>query len=169
MKITSISLLLLLFFCPLHAQKHKSTIIKAAKTFASAQLKNNVDKLVELTHPNIVSMAGGVAAYKSLIQESESLEKSQGFKTERITTVDASEVLRAGAEIHSVVTRTVIIKIGEAKFETESYLLAASSDNGKKWSFVDLAAYNYDNILKFFPDFNPNTIIPRAKAPRQIN
>lgn len=148
--------------------KYDKEVTKGAKMLTSALQIEDYATAVEYFHPNVIAMAGGKASLRSILKETAEMKKKDGFDIIQTTTLGSGDYIDAGNEIHTIVGQEQVFKLGNMKFKTDVYLLAISDDNGTNWKYVNLEAYNQDNIKIFFPNFNDNLKLPAPPIAVQL-
>lgn len=86
----------------------------------------------------------------------------QGIQIDSVKLGQPGNFFKAGNEIHCLLPQELIMKYGsDKKIITKGYLLAISSDNGLKWTFLNLSEQlNNQTITKLLPNFNQEMVLP---------
>ena len=95
--------------------------------------------------------------------------KADGVFVDSATVGEPGAIFEAGSELHSTITQTVYMKYTGGRMISESTLLAVSTDAGLNWYFLDIKQLTPEMKTQFFPDFNPELIIPEPKPLITIN
>jgi len=133
-----------------------------AKTYVNAVVFKNFDQMVAYTHPNIIDLGGGhEMTMKTMSDERKSLD-AQAISYLSGDVSDPSDIINSNGELHSIITQEIIMEINGKKFKTFTNLLAASLDNGKTWSFVNLDHYDKESLKTFVPRFDSDMVIPET-------
>lgn len=141
-------------------QDYDKQVIRSAKMMTSALEKQDFDEAIKYIHKNVIAMAGGADSMKSIMKEAAEIKNNDGYEILQTVTIGPGSYIEAGEEIHTIVAQEQIFRLSDNKFKTDVYLLGVSEDNGDTWTFVNLEAYNQENIKIFFPNFNEMLRLP---------
>lgn len=161
-KILLITTLAFLAFS-LQAQDYFGAIKKDVAKFNSAIVSQDYDTYIQYLNPDILEKAGGKEVMIQVEKDKAVANASVGFKTESIVPVKMSEIVNAGAELHTIVTQEEVIRVADSKFKRKAFYLAATRDGGETWTFVDLEPYTVDAIKLYIPDYNSALKFPAAE------
>lgn len=139
---------------------YKEAIITDAQKSVTAQQTLNIDDYMTMMHPNIIEMGGGKDLMKGIISSQIGTYSQMGVSIEGVDFDDPSDVVQAGEELHCTLSGSLKLKMGEDTFENPINLLAATSDEGANWTFVDLSFYNKNSLMLYLPDFNNTLSLP---------
>ena len=134
-----------------------------AREVGKAAVDADHDAMAKLTHPALVDKFGGREAYIKKLDSVASEMKSQGFRLKTFTVGEPSELVRAGGRTYAVVpTEVRLAGPGGAEGRQPSYLVAASSDGGAHWQFVDGSGVGGDRgkLKSLFPEFPDRLQLP---------
>lgn len=145
------------------AQNHSGEIKERANDFITAINDEQYKDAVDMMHPNILKMGGGKESLAIILTEEKTMLKSQGYKILNAEIMEPGAVIKASDELHAIVPVKQLVQINNAKFNSTSYLLAASSDNGKTWTISKLDGHDNDSITFFFPKWNADLKIPQPE------
>jgi len=143
-------------------------LTKDGKTFVDAFVNKNFDKVIEMSHPNIVEMGGGDVFMKQLLTDDRVMMENQRIKYISGAIDEGTEILDAGDELHCIVSQAIVMDIGGTKVKSYSNLLAASLDGGNNWKFVSLDQHDAQSIKVFVPAYNPKLIIPEKRPTENV-
>ncbi len=143
-------------------------LTKDGKVFVDAFVNKNFDKVVEMSHPNIVEMGGGDTFMKQLLNDDRTMMESQKIKFLSGSIDEATDIIKAGDELHCIVSQAIVLDIGGTKVKSYSNLLAASLDGGNNWKFVNLDQHDASSIKVFVPSYNPELIIPERRPTENV-
>lgn len=132
----------------------------SAKTFIQSIVEEDYATMVDLTYDNIIDMAGDKDYYVKLIKSNRESLKSVGMIMESATFTSSSPVVKAGDELHAIVSFNKRTIISDKPYEGTSYLLAITKDKGKTWKFVELETFDSEGIKDFVPNYNDNLPFP---------
>ena len=123
-----------------------------AREYSEATVKNELGKVVDLTHPLAVAALGGrEQAIKRSEAEAKRAEQG-GLKMLSVESVPFPGKIFATKKAHyCVVPVSFRITVGESRFLLRSALIGVSNDSGKTWKFVDVSM-GEKTIRKYIPD-----------------
>ena len=130
----------------------------SAEEYLQSYINQEWDKYIELTHPNIVELAGGNEILKKLGTENIQMYESLGYELGGVKIGDEIETADSKEGIQALVPGAMILKNGDENVETPMKLFAISSDLGATWKFVDLTQYDPKSIKQFVPEFDANLL-----------
>jgi len=134
--------------------EYAKTILEFAEINVQAKKDNEMDKRMALVHPNLIAMGGGAESYKSILEEETKLMKQHKYKILKAEFGEPGDIVKAGPELHCILTQTLFIEFGGEPAEESTNLLAASLDEGETWKFVDLNTHDAASIKIFFPYYS---------------
>lgn len=160
-KIIHIFILLLFISFTVSAQNiYKEAIIADANQSAKAHMNQDVENYMSYMHPNIIEMGGGKDLMRDIISSQIGTFKQMNAQMLSIDFGEPSTIVKAGEELHCTVVGTIKLKLGDDDFDAPINLLAASSDKGENWKFIDLASYNAQSLKLYLPDYNDALVLP---------
>lgn len=110
---------------------------ESAKMCAEATVKGDVEKLISLTHPAIVKLAGGKDAMLKVLKKSLEDMKTQGFKFNESKVEPAKSMIKGESGLYCILPITSKMSIQGKKITINTFLLGVSADDGKTWTFLD--------------------------------
>ena len=153
----------------LNAQSQVENMIRDVKSFNKAFLDNDFEKLITLTIPSIVELAGGVDEMIKISKEQNETMTSAGMKYVSIDPNKPSKIMFGGSDLHAILSQEVITEIGKDRYKKTGYYLASSNDEGLTWTFVDLEPYDSESIKTFVPSFSGELEIPATEYAEKID
>jgi len=133
---------------------YTKVIHEFAEINVQALKENDMAKRLALVHPNIIAMGGGAESYKSILESEQKIFDEQKIKIVRAEFGAPGKVVQAGPELHCIIPQKLFLDFNGAEAEQTTNLLAASLDEGKTWTFVDLNHHDSSSIKVFFPYYN---------------
>ena len=167
-------ILLFFVFVIIHSQAQEPpasgvNLKASAQQMGKLFIEKNYEQYVKFVHPKILKMFGGeekmIEFLKKTIEETE----NQGFIFKDVKIGEHSELIVAGNEIQSIIPQILELKTKDGRLVTTSYLLALSTDKGKKWYFIDTAGKTLEELRTMFPSLSSKLIIPPATQPEFHN
>jgi len=146
----------------------RKSIEKQFADMSDAYLKGNIPAYVDFMYPKIIERAGGRDSTIKLIQLLVHTLNSTGRQIKSINYGNISEILKAGKELHCIVTQTIEMSRPDGTDIIETSVLAVSADKGKTWKFLDVSGANIKTLKDIFPNFNNKLQIPEKKSPTFI-
>jgi len=122
-----------------------------AQVCVDATVKGDIEKVVDLTHPKVITTSGG---RQNLI--SATLKKRNAIEQQGVTYVSGradapSTIYMAESGIYCVVPVVYRVRAGENKLIMKSPLIGVSTDSGKTWKFLDTSP-GESVVRKVFPE-----------------
>ncbi|MGV3706355.1 MAG: hypothetical protein ACO1NU_13350 [Arcticibacter sp.] len=153
---------LLLLVPILSAAQDKNLIIQQATIVANATKTLDSPTIIKYTHASAIKLAGGTDAMLKFLTSTMGSMTEQGVQIDSVKLGQPGNFFKAGNEIHCLLPQELIMKYGsDKKIITKGYLLAISSDNGLKWTFLNLSEQlNNQTITKLLPNFNQEMVLP---------
>jgi hypothetical protein len=118
----------------------KKSAQQLAQMCGEATVKNDVEKLIDLTHPKAVALMGGRDRAIKLTREAMKKMETEGVKMVSLGKVLAPEkIYPAGESLYCAVPVSFHMTIDDSKVLLRSALIGVSGDSGKTWKFVDIS------------------------------
>jgi len=114
------------------------------------------------TYPQIVKAMGGPDKMAEKVSQVVDEMQSHGIAFKSVTIGNIGDIVKSDVHLYSVVQQILQLSNNGAIITNSAYLLAISSDNGKRWYFVDTAPFKHQNIKQLFPDYPPGLVIPES-------
>jgi len=135
-------------------QAMKKTVKGKVEEINNALIKEDYNKVADLTHPSVVKKAGGKEKMIAGMETSLKDMKSKGFSFEAVKVEEPSDPVSSDSEIFVVVPFVLQMKAPGGKLKSKSFVIGVSSDQGKSWVFVngDLDIEKVKLILPTLPE-----------------
>jgi hypothetical protein len=146
----------------------KKTIEQQFTEMSNAYLKGDIPAYVDFMYPKIVERAGGRDSTIKMIGRLVQNLGIQGKKFKSINYGNISDIVKAGKELHCIVTQTIELVRPDGTEIMETSVLAVSDKKGQNWKFLDVSGADIKTIKQIFPDFNETLQIPERKSPTFI-
>jgi hypothetical protein len=142
--------------------------IKAqAQELADSMMRDDFEKVIDLTYPKLVGLLGGrEAAVAAMKQESsEMLSDNMQLVSHKIG--EPRDFVQVEGERYAIVPSTMQIRVPEGMLVGEAFMIAVSVDGGQNWTFVDSGGGNANpKLLKdLFPAAADKLRMPETKPP----
>jgi len=132
----------------------------SATSYVNAFVEQDFEKMFFLTHPNIVSMGGGKKYVLEDITRERTSLASMNFDFQNGAIGTPGEVFEAEGELQVIIPVNYTVMIESEKYNSDSYLLGASSDDGETWRFVNLDQYDRESLKMFIPNLSDKIELP---------
>ena len=168
-------IILLIFVLVIIPSKAQVSAASGVNLKSSAQqmgklfVEKNYEQYVKFVHPKILKMFGGEEKMIEFLKKSIEETENQGFTFKDVKIGEHSELIVAGNELQSIIPQILELKTKDGSLVTTSYLLALSTDKGKKWYFIDTAGKTLEELRSIFPSLSSKLIIPPATQPEFHN
>ena len=146
----------------------KKTIEQQFTEMSNAYLKGDIPAYVDFMYPKIVERAGGRDSTIKMIGRLMQNLGVKGKKFKSINYGNISDIVKAGKELHCIVTQTIELSRPDGTEIMETSVLAVSDKKGQNWKFLDVSGADMKAIKQIFPDFNETLQIPERKSPTFI-
>jgi hypothetical protein len=140
----------------------RQTLKSQAAESSKALLSENFPRLLELTHPAVVKGVGGETRFVKMMTDNAATMKKQGFAIVNIVQAEPGEIVTVGDEAFAIVPFRMKIVTPEGASEAPSYLIAASTDRGRTWKFIDGGGINRnrEKLTRMLPNFPDKLELP---------
>jgi len=161
---------LLLLICTTSvSQGQEQELLKTdLEKFITAYMEADVDTYVGYIIPTVLEKAGGAEQMKVIAKEEMEMYRQGGMQIKSIIPETMSEVYQGDPNMYVVVGQQVVMQVGEADFVKTAYYLAESGDKGNTWKFLNLEAYNRQDLDAYVPGLPPELSIPAQAKPMII-
>jgi hypothetical protein len=137
---------------------------KQAKTMADEFLKEDFTAFVKYVHPQIVKAMGGKKKVIEALKEGMNAMRAQDVTITKYSVGEPSTVLKVGKELQCTLPQYMEMKSPTNRVELETSLIAISSDNGKKWYFIDTSDKDRETLKSFLPNLSDDLVIQEKKS-----
>lgn len=138
---------------------------KTAESF----INSDFESIIDFTYPSIIEKAGGKAVALQKVKEDIDYLRRNNITYDSVSFGDPTTFVKAGDEIHTIIPETIFMRSPRGRLKSDSYVIAISKDNGKKWYFIDTAAIDSSNVKNILPNYNFELKIPAYKNPVLID
>jgi DnaJ domain len=136
---------------------------RLAEENSAALATGNYARVVDLTYPKIVEMAGGrEKAIDAVRRESEDM-RARGDTIPIIEVSEPKEIITAGNRQFAIVPMTTRVKIPEGTVHLKGFLIAISSNSGNSWTFIDGTYLTKERLAQLLPDFPVQLPLPPSE------
>ena len=132
---------------------------KASIAYLTSFIQKDWDTYMNLTYPNIISMAGGKEILQKIAEENISMYRSLGFEMQSVKIGEDIRSVDSPEGIQALIPAAVVMKNGAEQVEIPIKLFAVSGNLGETWKFVDLSQYDAKSIKQFIPGFDNDLLV----------
>ena len=143
-------------------------VMQQAQLMSDANLDHDYAALTDYMYPRLVSALGGRAATIAKMHKEMAAAEDDDYGVIAIQVMSATVPVQAGAELHSVVTCQQYMRGPGVIFRAKTFLVAASSDAGESWTFVNVPKSNPEAIRAIFPAWNAQLKVPTPPDAEQV-
>jgi hypothetical protein len=149
-------------------EKARQALVSDAGQIRAAVLSGDHQRMVDYTHPAVVSGLGGKENFKKRLSEIDAEMAGQGFRVTGVTLGVPGELVASRGSVYGILPMTITMSgpNGAEGFKS-SCLIGVSTDRGASWKFIDGAGVSGDRakLRKVLPDFPERLILPPVQAP----
>jgi hypothetical protein len=138
-----------------------------AEEMGRASLRQDHQRMADLTHPALVRQAGGRSKYIQMLDSTAKEIKSQGFGLAGIHFEAPSALVESAGNVYAVIPYKMdMTGPGGAQGTTPGYFIGVSADGGRSWKFVDGAGADGDrgNVKQMLPGFPDELALPPKQS-----
>lgn len=170
MKSITVFFISIIVFCHASfAQADTANLRRQATICVNATLKHDYKTLLKYTDPNVIKKAGGADKMEQALKATMTAMESRQMTMVADKLGAITGPVKAGKEIHALIQHTMTLKFMDKYMRGVSYMLAVSRDNGKNWTFADVAGLRNPGPQSIFPNYNPALKIPAAAPPQIVD
>jgi len=140
-----------------------------AKEVNDALLRKDYQRVLDLTYPKVIEMAGGrekmLANLTSGLKEME----TEGVVLLSSTAGDPTQFVHDAGTIYAVMPVTLKVKAKDGVFQSEGGLIGISSDGGANWTFIDASGKDQKELKALLPRTLDKLKLPADKPPVKIS
>ena len=155
--------LFLLIFQLGNTQIDTLNLTQKAQTYLDAFISKDFKSMAQMTHPNIVTLSGGIDWVQKDLEMDRAAMDNLGFKYLKGTVGSPGEVHKSGEELLCFVAQDLILEVDNKKYKAEIPLLASSTTKGESWTFITLDRYDAKGIKDFIPSYREDMGWPETK------
>lgn len=121
-----------------------------------ALTKGDYNTFVAYNHPVMIQSYGGKEKTISLLRSTLDELKKSGRSIQDVSLAEIYDMTHDGKKIQAIITMKVIYSGTENEKTEIQKMIAVSDDGGANWHFINIDGKTKAEMLKFFPDLNPN-------------
>lgn len=146
------------------SEKMRAQIRQDVKEMNEGVMQGKFDRVIDLTHPEIVKKMGGREAMKIQIRQVYEQMKGQGISIESSTAGEPSEFVTNANETYVMVPFELKMKFPGARMTQDGYVIGISTNQGKNWTYVN-GSVKEDQLKLFLPNLPENLKLPEKTEP----
>lgn len=167
MKISSLTLLLLIAFFPCSGQNNTNSVQKfyyvikqQADSMGRMLLKKDTEKFLSYTSPKVLENMGGKERMIEVMDSAFKNMEKDGTIFLSVSFGHPSKILNMGKELQCTLPQIIEVQVPEGRVITHSTLIVISEDYGKTWFFVDTSGKDIQSMQVLLPNLSTELIIP---------
>jgi hypothetical protein len=127
--------------------------------------KNDVDAIINTTHPVLFPLMGGKENFEKVTRAAVVRLKSSGIKQEESTLGTPTRTYSAGADTICFIPRTSIFSAEGKRIRSIGFLVAIRNTSSPEWLFLDGSGMRNNPALlkKLFPDLEDGVTFPENR------
>ena len=114
--------------------------------YANAYMKRDYETCYKMMGGSIVKAVGGKINALNNLQKTENELKRHGLVLQNISVDIPREIIPHNGDLYAIIPEKQFYMVNNHELILESYLLAVSSDNGKRWSLMEGSAKLADHL-----------------------
>lgn len=142
----------------------QTTIKTDAETMGNALMNKDYETYVHYTYPKILKDMGGKEKLKTTLQQQMEALSAQGVKILSVTYGEPSVIIKEKNELQATIPQYMTFETEEGKVESQSTLIAISTDDGKHWYLIDPSDRDLETVRITLPNISKKLVLP-ANAP----
>ena len=151
------------------AKKFPNLAIQA-RELTEAFGRKDYARFADLIHPKVIEMAGGRERMIAEMTKELRQMEAEGVVVLSSTCGEPTQFFRDGSEsLYAVLPTTSKVKAQTGVFQSESSLIAVSSDGGANWRFIDASGKDQGELKKLIPGVVDKLNLPPDKPPVKIS
>jgi hypothetical protein len=132
---------------------------------ARSLVTNDHQKFLSCMPPKLLALVGGAEAMLKLLDSTKKDMLDKGIEIASAKVQAPPRLYTRGPDSFALVPMTIVINTPEGKLVQESYMLALSSDRGRKWLFLDGAKLSDPRAKEVLPPLPPDLVLPPRREP----
>lgn len=137
-----------------------------AEELGKATVSGNFGKIIDYTHPKIVTLAGGKDKMTASLKSDFAQMKAEGFEMISLKVGEVKQIEKIGDELFAVLLINLTMKVPNGKLAGESSLIGVSGDSGANWKFIN--GIEQERFKAMFPKAAEKIRIPAEQQPKPI-
>jgi len=151
------------------AKKYPNLAIQA-RELNEAFGRKDYARFADLIHPKVIEMAGGRERMIAEMTKELKQMEAEGVVVLSSTCGEPTQFFRDGSEsLYAVLPTTSKIKAQTGIFQSESSMIAVSSDDGANWKLIDASGKDQGELKKLIPGVADRLKLPPDKPPVKIS
>jgi hypothetical protein len=144
---------------------HGKNIKEQADKMGQSLLKKDYKGFAVYTYPKILAMMGGEDKMIEFLEKSAKEMAAEKMSISKVTFGEPSSIITNGKELQGTIPQTIELKMPDGRLVSTSTLIFISTDNGKKWYFLDTSGKDIQTMRKTFSNLSEHLVIPKKEEP----
>lgn len=136
-------------------------LMRDAKDYTDAIMNDNFNRVVELTHNDVIKMGGGEGFMTDDLKAENNIMKAQGFLYKNCDLGSHPEFMTSEGELQTILPIKFLLSYNADDVESWINLFAVSQDEGKNWKFVNLEKFDEVSLREFVSNVSNQLVYPK--------
>ncbi|HKQ90800.1 MAG TPA: hypothetical protein VJZ77_08965 [Blastocatellia bacterium] len=136
-----------------------------AEELTQSMISGNFDRLIDLTYPKTVELAGGKEKMKQMLEKGMREMKTDGYDFISAPIGTIRDVVKIGSERFVIVEYVLKMKAPGGYLTRDSFLLGVASIDKENWTFIDGTGLQKPEAKTVFPELFGKIEFPQLKPP----
>lgn len=145
---------------PLADFPESKTLSDYSQQYANAVVNADFDKVLELTHIDIIEKGGGAEFMKKDLEAEAKGLQIQGFSYTDVEVGNHPEFLSSDGQLQTLIPLKFLLTVNGQNAESIINLFAVSEDEGKSWKFVNLERFDEASLREFVSNVSSDLNYP---------
>lgn len=148
-------------------QIDREKLKQQAQELSDAVVGGNYTRAADLTFPKLVELMGGRTQFMAAMKEGMAQASTDQFRISSVTVGEPRDVILVNRRHYAIVPTTMRFKVPEGTLVGEAFMIGASADGGKNWTFIDSGgrSMNKEQLRTLIGPAADKLQIPETKRP----
>ena len=148
-------------------QADRERLKQQAQELSDAVMSGNYARAADLTFPKLVTLMGGRTQFIALMEKGMAETSTDQFRISSVTVGEPGQIIQVNRQRYAIVPTTSRYKVPEGTLVGESFMIGASVDGGKNWTFIDSGggSVNKEQLKTLIGPAADKLQIPETKRP----
>lgn len=137
----------------------QNAVLRDARSMGKHLIKDEIDPFLNYMYPEALKRLNKDDVRKLLVATIKGREE-YGIKLVDITFGEPSKIVRSGNELQCTLSQSLESLHGDATVFDDSMIVGISSDEGKTWTFIDLATNGLEKLRRQYPNLSSELAVP---------
>ena len=146
---------------PLTDFPESQNLTTQAESYVNAVVASDFDKVVELTHEDVIKMGGGPEYLLKDLKAEAQNQELQGFVYKNAEVGSHPEFLNSDGQLQTTIPVKYFLRFNNIEAESVVNLFAVSTDEGDTWKFVNLERFDDQSLREFVSNVSSEFVFPK--------